>query len=205
MPNHITTIIQIESRYSDDEQSDYDKQEKKIKQLFKRLHTKKSDFDFNAIIPMPKEIYETAANPEVLATQEEVDERNAEWKKIWKGHVDVEQIKAITQEEADRRAAKYGYHRWGGGILRERTEPILDWYTWSIENWGTKWNSYQVVYLTGSDPERIYGELLVKIETAWSPPVPVLNRLCRDFKVQYTWKDEGDDTWQDWKKAHPDE
>lgn len=200
MPNHITTIVQINSIYDEDEEN-YEEQSKKIKDLYKALHTSESDFDFNALIPMPSELKETAADPKIFDSQEEVDSYNTEHQKTWKKVSGVGPIGAITRKEANRRAEKYGYHTSGGGLFRERTEPILDWYTWSIENWGTKWNSYSVRYLDGyGDGESIYGEILVKIETAWTTPEPILKKLADEgFRVTYTWKDEGEE-WNNWKE-----
>ena len=54
------------------------------------------------------------------------------------------------------------------------------WFEWSREHWGTKWNSYECEF-DGS---------LLKFETAWSHPVPVMQELFRRypdvrFEVQY--------------------
>lgn len=147
MPNHITNIVQINMRYSDDEQSDYDIQEKKLNKLYKKLHGKESDFDFNAILPQPKGIY--------------------------RGNLSSE----------------------------DKVAHPLNWYDWNTENWGTKWNAYQVKYLNRSyDDDKTVFEILVKFETAWSPPMPVLEELSKEFEVEFTYKDEGDDTWHDWQK-----
>lgn len=147
MPNHITNIVQIKSRYKDAEQSDYEKQHKKLNDLYKRLHTEESDFDFNAIKPQPEGIF--------------------------RGNLSAED---------------------------EKNHP-LNWYSWNTENWGTKWNSYEVKYLNRSydDDTEVY-DILVKFETAWSPPLPVLEELAKEFEVEFTWMDEGDDIWHDWEK-----
>lgn len=51
-----------------------------------------------------------------------------------------------------------------------------NWYDWSINNWGTKWNSYhdEVDY----DGEK---SLVYKFDTAWSPPEPVIDALRKKF------------------------
>lgn len=62
------------------------------------------------------------------------------------------------------------------------------WYDWSIENWGTKWNSYNFQPL---DDQARYE---FSFDTAWSPPSPVIEKLVSDFPhvtFDVTWFDEG--------------
>jgi len=57
------------------------------------------------------------------------------------------------------------YHQYG----------YTSWYDWSIDNWGTKWNAYNI-------EEKSYG---VYFETAWSIPMQVYNRLSSRFPSDY--------------------
>lgn len=193
MPNHITNIVHIESVYTDDEQSDYKLQEEKMAKLVEDLKLKKGGFDFNGIIPMPKELAETSAPPEIVETQEKADKINKEYAERNKDDPHfTEKIKAITQQEENERTSKYGYAKRSN--IRNII-PILDWYEWSNKFWGTKWNAYETVPLKDGE----YGEILVKFETAWSPPLPVLKKIAdRGFRVRLTWKDEGADAWHEW-------
>ena len=52
-----------------------------------------------------------------------------------------------------------------------------NWYDWSINKWGTKWNSYH-------DEVEYDGEesLVYKFDTAWSPPEPVIHALREKFE-----------------------
>lgn len=61
-----------------------------------------------------------------------------------------------------------------------------DWYSWSCDNWGTKWNSYD--YL-GQD----VGSCEMQFSTAWSPPHPVIRKLSEMFPniaIRHKWADE---------------
>jgi len=49
------------------------------------------------------------------------------------------------------------------------------WYDWSCENWGTKWNACYAEYST-KDQEHV-----IWFDTAWDPPVPVLEALAKRF------------------------
>lgn len=63
------------------------------------------------------------------------------------------------------------------GRLRLRTileTGYADWYSWSIANWGTKWNSYRFA-LIAEDP------LEFTFETAWSFPTPVFEKVANVF------------------------
>ena len=58
-----------------------------------------------------------------------------------------------------------------------------DWYDWSIENWGTKWNAGDTV--VDSD--------VIEFQTAWSTPIPVfveLSKRLKDITITVDYADE---------------
>lgn len=72
-----------------------------------------------------------------------------------------------------------------------KSEPVpypvggIDWYEWSIQNWGTKWNAY-------SD-EVLEEDRIVKFDTAWSHPYPVIEALSKkhpDHVIEVAYADE---------------
>lgn len=62
---------------------------------------------------------------------------------------------------------------------------------WNRENWGTKWNAYDP-----QSTEQTADTLILRFETAWSPPYPwlaaVLNSLSLPF--EHNWMEEGGGT-----------
>jgi hypothetical protein len=66
--------------------------------------------------------------------------------------------------------------------------PEGDWYNWSIEHWGTKWNAYDF------QPVIDQATYEFTFNTAWSPPGPVLDTLAQRFpnvSMDVAWFDEG--------------
>tara|TARA_R100000742_G_C4228410_1_gene50534 strand:+ start:215 stop:700 length:486 start_codon:yes stop_codon:yes gene_type:complete len=67
-----------------------------------------------------------------------------------------------------------------------------NWYDWSCENWGTKWNAYDVDVESHEDTT-----LYIDFCTAWSPPLPILEHLWekkthyRITDINCEYKDEG--------------
>ena len=58
-----------------------------------------------------------------------------------------------------------------------------DWYDWSIENWGTKWNAGDTV---------VYSDV-IEFQTAWSTPIPVfveLSKRLKDTTIAVDYADE---------------
>lgn len=58
-----------------------------------------------------------------------------------------------------------------------------DWYDWSIENWGTKWNAGDTV---------VYSDF-IEFQTAWSTPIPVfveLSKRLKDITITVDYADE---------------
>ena len=95
-----------------------------LKTLKTMLKSKDNDFDFNNIVPMPKNIFRG-----LLGREEE---------------------------------EKYGKN---------------NWYHWSIDNWGTKWNSVDTTV------EENGSTLSYNFMTAWDCPREIVNALMRMRKT----------------------
>lgn len=69
------------------------------------------------------------------------------------------------------------------GFFNIKRYKARDWYEWSIENWGTKWNGGDTV--VDSD--------IIEFQTAWSTPVPVfieLSKCMKDVAITVDYADE---------------
>ena len=97
---------------------------KQLETLKTMLKSKDNDFDFNNIVPMPKNIFRG-----LLGREEE---------------------------------EKYGKN---------------NWYHWSIDNWGTKWNSVDTTV------EENGSTLSYNFMTAWDCPREIVNALMRMRKT----------------------
>lgn len=63
-----------------------------------------------------------------------------------------------------------------------------NWYDWSIKHWGTKWDAHQVsTELVDENSLDIY------MDTAWSPPIPILDYLVSEYgySIHAMYLDEG--------------
>ena len=58
-----------------------------------------------------------------------------------------------------------------GGFMTLVEPGEVYWYDWRIENWGTKWNAYDVVY-DDDDPNTL------RFQTAWATPCKVFEALA---------------------------
>ena len=57
------------------------------------------------------------------------------------------------------------------------------WYNWRLQNWGTKWDCYEVDI---DDSELEYG-FEVTFDTAWSPPEEICSAIKEQFDVSVSW------------------
>ena len=74
------------------------------------------------------------------------------------------------------------------GDREQKKYGSLNWYDWSVANWGTKWNSYDVEVL--QDDESI---LYVCFLTAWDAPRGIANRIkeyCDKYNLYLDWDAE---------------
>jgi len=63
------------------------------------------------------------------------------------------------------------------------------WYDWCCNNWGTKWNACSVYV-----HHAVEDEVCLTFETAWSPPIPVIEALIEqnpDLCVEMEYSEEG--------------
>lgn len=63
-----------------------------------------------------------------------------------------------------------------------------NWFDWCINNWGCKWNADEVVV------EQHKGELKFDLETPWSPPREICEKLNTEFPaldISWFYKQEG--------------
>lgn len=69
-------------------------------------------------------------------------------------------------------------------IQADTERPWLNWYEFQCNEWGTKWNAYEVSF-EGNE---------LWFQTAWSPPIPVLeklvNKLPKGIGIEYKCSEE---------------
>jgi len=131
-----------------------------------------SEFDFNRIAPMPKEL-ENTRSPMVAISKKEYKEQEL---RIIKGELKEHEksfgvSRCLTQELIDEYNRKFG---------------ACDWYSWHLANWGTKWNACDV-YVNDN---------FISFNTAWSTPFDLMVKLSEKypkatFEVEYADEDFG--------------
>lgn len=77
-------------------------------------------------------------------------------------------------------------YRGSVSLLEEKDFP-KNWYNWSIDHWGTKWNAYDTCV------EKEGKETKLSFLTAWGTPDPVIVAFANKTQVpfQYKYFDEG--------------
>jgi hypothetical protein len=61
-------------------------------------------------------------------------------------------------------------------VENKKKYGFSSWYDWTVENWGTKWNSSEIAWDT--QEEKKAG---VQFKTAWSAPMPIIKALTEKF------------------------
>ena len=140
--------------WSDDETTMRD-----FKELVKGRGEDTQAFSFNSILPMPSALKDIQS-PVTISTREEQEENT-------KKHNRPCQHK--TQEESDRLDELYGDN---------------NWYDWSNNNWGVKWDCCDV----GVTEEFGDTEIVYTFDTPWGPPQEIYNLLVAKFpEVHISW------------------
>lgn len=180
MPNHVTTIIKAAPAVID---------------ALRGTGERAGSIDFNNLIPFPEELQKLSAEFKVFLTQAEVDTHQAKEAAAfakWPAGLgpSPDTIFALTIEQHADLVQKYGSN--------------LDWYSWNTHNWGTKWNAYEVEFsaeriralpalnedetkvlvIQETAVAAIEEGTVVKFETAWSFPEPVIIALSERFPAE---------------------
>ena len=109
------------------------------------------EFSFQGTLPMPKEFEE-------IRTGAYTDE-NGESHRRWR-EVDGKNI-PVSDKEMKQLKEKYGSD---------------NWYDWSLNNWGTKWDVCESEILNND-----INFFSVSFETAWGPPTEWIDNIMQDF------------------------
>lgn len=187
MPNYVKNKLVISP-------SDFDKI---VAECIHKDEEGKTNFDFNRLIRMPKELLDvtcgTPTNDGILivyATSDE-DTRKSILKAI-KGNMWLKQsvtsnwkydYEQLVEKLPEERIALY---RAQGQIALSNLARYgsFCWYDWSVRNWGTKWNACETDWDTY--------ERSITYLTAWSSSLPVVIELSRRYRcrIDFYYADE---------------
>lgn len=92
-----------------------------------------------------------------------------------------------------------------GGLGKDEMELYpgdLNWYDWSVNHWGTKWNACEASITSFVDGELAYA--IISFDTAWSAPIPIFEAVKEQYpdfyiSVRYADEDIGNNcgVWED--------
>lgn len=172
MPNHVRNMLS------------YSGEPELVKEFLDRIKGVDEDgvvraIDFNSVIPMPPELNISdssdgdAAMRHILGVGTEGYD-DFEWIKF-KSFRTVEQI-----EQAIELGRQY--------IENLKNHGCKTWYDWSRNNWGTKWNAYDIEHNVCSPSSGC-----ISFDTAWAAPIEVITKIAATFPeihLDYIFADE---------------
>jgi len=193
MPNHWTNHVVITC---DSEQQ---------QDILMLLSSAKKEFDFNEIKPMPQEY---------ISWHTGTREFNGKKVEFWKTEHKCKMVDESTLKEEYNHKLLPECELTGEDFSQAVSScpevPISDkeikkahkkyghvgWYDWCINEWGTKWNAYEIsrkIY-----PDSIYFTFL----TAWAPPLGIFEEIDEIFTKKFGAKPKihvrGIDEGEDW-------
>lgn len=160
-----------------------------IKKLRKTFGKK---FSFNDVIHMPKCLNDFGGVPSGLAVyvgQYYKNRGKAPSTRVMKylAHNHI-YLGKLTEERMDASDVMYAEK----AIKNLEKTGYAEWYTWSCEHWGTKWDACDSVLMDEAEDELVYA-----FSTAWCAPFKVFEELSMQYPnvtFECRWQDEDDDT-----------
>jgi hypothetical protein len=148
--------------------------------------------DFNLVIPMPEVVKRTTSGSdadlgiEILTGQPISGKSCLDLRWVQElGITTLEELRSWAEKERPN-AVQEGEK----SIAAHRATGFYNWYEWSVDNWGTKWNSYSFRI----EEDRGDRALSFSFDTAWNFPTPIFEKLGTMFpKLRFgcTCFDEG--------------
>lgn len=193
MPNHYTNVLRITAYKHEKAPAGL------VAEILDAIKGLDTAIDFERIVPMPPELRITSGSVTNNA-QALYDARAAEtimgypWA-CEKALTTLTALRAYLREQYLQHPEE-GFATLDDYAARVRSNiekhGAVCWYEWAVQHWGTKWNAYTVTGgMTGDN------EAVLHFETAWAPPLPVIDALAARYPQAYfslIGVDEGDTT-----------
>lgn len=161
-------------------------------------------FDFNKIIPMPKELNAVDSGLDATAFAAYICDGQKISHEEYYQRAHSSRLKGLAYEQLTTKAVlkdfqDIAYSRFMEtedaqipGLLNIASKLLAniqrygfpDWYEWRCENWGTKWNSFDVQAADNN----------ISFYTAWSPCSPIVKQLSvmfPDVIIEYHYEEPG--------------
>jgi hypothetical protein len=153
------------------------------KEVIDSLAGKNGEVDFSSVIPMPELLEGDTSTPSIVDAAKFAMRIGAD-RPIFGNHKPME----MSDDHFEllirymRCLKQYGH---------------ASWYEWSIANWGTKWNAYDI---------KRHSDRKIRFQTAWNAPLAVIEALSRkfpeaDLRIRWADEDDGANTGDMWCKA----
>lgn len=173
MPNHVQNILVISGHKNH------------VEPMLKHLEDGDKKFSFNKIVPMPEEL-KGSRSPTLVVTQ-------AEYNKFHYGKNFQGEQHFLPGGPITKKMQKDWNERFGAD----------NWYDWAINNWGTKWGSYDVDIHEPTYQSNGQMEIVIYFQTAWSSGAQTLAKLAKqyptiNFYLRYADEDCGYNTGEVW-------
>ena len=149
----------------------------------------KGKITFNKLIPMPKELEDSVSDGSTTIKKAMYLYLNGDKDLLeakWEANKDAQQKYKTFDKMVEYLFEKYPKEE----VIRSYTclqkYGTDNWYDWSIEHWGTKWDAYDC---QGSPQE---GTLI--FFTAWNPPDEIIKALCKKYPnsdLDWFYEEEG--------------
>ena len=160
MPNHTANNFTVTGPVAD------------VKRFLKQAAGSDKELSFNSLLPLPT-VLRNVSSPVRIQPQEEINATWDEWyKRKDEGKLEKWELEqgrpmglGITQDTYNTLMKEYG---------------VSNWYDWSVLNWGTKWDCYDVREwnIAVADEEMT---ATIYYETAWSPATQLWLTVSKQY------------------------
>ena len=184
MPNYVKNVIKVT---------------KNQEEFKKAVLDENGQFDFNRIIPMPKDLTITSGSgsyePNIQEKSWKASSEQVKYQKEMEMYfqenlTQAEFVDTMFHKVVAPRGESYSEYQLEAvitmfkGFYNYKKYGYVDWYKFSVANWGTKWNACE------SEVYKANGNLCIEFDTAWSTPMGIWVELAQEFDFTVAFADE---------------
>lgn len=178
MPNHTSCLLNI----SGDEAA--------MQRLIEQVKGKTEILSFHKIVPMPESLNITAGSCSARAHEAylwSIGEKKGmikDYKEFGGEAESLDEFAERMTKDCDLALGKVVHDN-----IKNHGYP--DWYEWSKDKWGTKWDAYD---MSDAWHKQQDGSMEMDFMSAWSPPIAVIAALSKQYpelKIKLKFADEG--------------
>lgn len=138
-----------------------------------------SDLSLNSFVRIPETLKITSGSIDCVYEAYYGDLKRALDNKLVKEYIQNNDLEETRENVGEALEKLFNYKKEDADIRKYNIDNYghMNWYSWNVANWGTKWDVIAMLVEEGSN------SITYDFETAWSPPIKFVEKVSNIFPL----------------------